>query len=429
MRPRLVLLVDGLNCLAARVGNVFTCARRVLSGKSGSAIEIRAAAPCGNNGNRLRHDPTGGGVVPWPVLLVALATSLALIVLLHTRRAPMPPTHELEAVVRPLHDLRGSTLARKVAEAAGWPPPRWPSRDAMNDLDSKSESESRLAANCRASLCRSLQDWASQGKQREAAAIETLALHESRMVAEAAQTPAAGSLGDTQDPPATAQNAERLRVQHDVALLCSAPWQRAVQGGVNESAWLRSVQRHGYTSAEAVARGITSVCRRLHRVQSSLLAPGSTCRHWPEPCWPAPGVPFSRSALQRLDLSTPGRYLVFAMSEEQLSNARTHLVEAARVARMANRVLVLPLGSNSRIDLSHPLPLCAYWDLTPLDAAPWISPELFLLLARAALKDPSVGFTWVTSPYLNRNPFDWGPFLHAFRRCAWGHALPPPQML
>ncbi|CAI5949973.1 unnamed protein product [Closterium sp. NIES-65] len=448
MRPRLGLLVDGLNCLAARVGVVFTCARRVLSGKTDSAIEIRAAA-CGTNGNKMRHDPAGGGVVPWPVLVVALATSLALIVLLHSRRAPMPPIcmDELEVVVRPFHDFRGSWLAW----TAGRLPPRWPthgapSRDAMNGLDS--ESESRLAAICRASLCRSLQDWASQGKQREAAAIETLALHESRMVAEVAQTQAAGSLGDTQDPPAAAQNAERLRVQHDVALLCSAPWQRALQGGVNESAWLRSAQRHGYTSAEAVARGMESVCRRLHRVQSNLLAHGSTCRNWPETCWPAPGVPFSRSALQRLDLSTPGRYLVFAMSEEQLSNARTHLVEAARVARMANRVLVLPLGShsqidlshptflsfplspphfvspisplfslpplpppfrpplprracmgasqgsNSRIDLSHPLPLCSYWDLTPFDAAPWISPELFLLLARAALKEPSVGFTW-----------------------------------
>ncbi|CAI5949946.1 unnamed protein product [Closterium sp. NIES-65] len=399
MRPHLVLL-NCLNCLAARVGIVFTCARRVLSGKPGSDIGIRAAA-CGNNGNKLGHDPSGGGVVPWPVLLVALATSLAFIVLFQTRRAPIPPICmvELEVVVRSLHDFRGSWLNRKVAEAAGWPPPRWPSRrapsrDAMNGLDSKPETESRLAANCRASLCRSLQEWALQGKQREAAAIEALAL---RVVAEAAQAPAGGSLGDTQEPPAAAQIAERLRVQHDVALLCSAPWQRAVQGGVDESAWLQSAQRRGYTSAEAMARGMESMCRRLHRVQSNLLARGSTCRHWPEPCWPAPGVPFSRSvswALQRLDVNALARYLVFAMSEEQLSNARSHLVEAARVARMANRVLVLPLGSNSRIDLSQPLPLCAYWDLAPLDAAPWISPELFLLLARAALKEPSVGFTW-----------------------------------
>ncbi|CAI5989508.1 unnamed protein product [Closterium sp. NIES-64] len=365
MRPHLVLL-NCLNCLAARVGIVFTCARRVLSGKPGSDIGIRAAA-CGNNGNKLGHDPSGGGVVPWPVLLVALATSLAFIVLFQTRRAPIPPICmvELEVVVRSLHDFRGSWLNRKVAEAAGWPPPRWPSRrapsrDAMNGLDSKPETESRLAANCRASLCRSLQEWALQGKQREAAAIEALAL---RVVAEAAQAPAGGSLGDTQEPPAAAQIAERLRVQHDVALLCSAPWQRAVQGGVDESAWLQSAQRRGYTSAEAMARGMESMCRRLHRVQSNLLARGSTCRHWPEPCWPAPGVPFSRSvswALQRLDVNALARYLVFAMSEEQLSNARSHLVEAARVARMANRVLVLPLvrvvllGSHSQIDLSHP---------------------------------------------------------------------------
>ncbi|CAI5949935.1 unnamed protein product [Closterium sp. NIES-65] len=393
MRPRLVLL-DGFHCLAARVGIYFT--HRILSGKPGSEPEICGAACAAHNGSKLRHDPPAGGVVPWPVLLVALVTSLALIVLLHARSAPIPPIC--------MHEL----------EVPRWPGRRAPSREAMNGLDSKSESDSHLAANCRASLCRSLQKWALQGKQREAASIKTLALNESRVAAEDAAAPAAaaaGSLGDAREPPAAAQNAERLRVQHDVALLCSAPWQRAVQGGVDESAWLQSAQQHGFTSAERIARGMESVCRRLRRVQSSLLARGSTCRHWPEPCWPAPGVPFSRSALRWLDPRARRRYLVFAMSEEQLSNARSHLVEAARVARMANRILVLPLvrerGSNSRIDLSQPLPLCAYWDLAPLDAAPWISPELFLLLARAALKEPSVGFTWVMSPNHNRSPFDW----------------------
>ncbi|CAI5489860.1 unnamed protein product, partial [Closterium sp. Naga37s-1] len=102
------------------------------------------------------------------------------------------------------------------------------------------------------------------------------------------------------------------------------------------------------------------------------------------------------------------KYLVFAMSEEQLSNARTHIVEAALLARMANRVLVLPKASRSHVSLGRELPVCEYWDLSRLAAASeWVSPQFFLLLARATLANPSVGFMWVESPYLKRNVFHY----------------------
>ncbi|CAI7761371.1 unnamed protein product, partial [Closterium sp. NIES-53] len=100
------------------------------------------------------------------------------------------------------------------------------------------------------------------------------------------------------------------------------------------------------------------------------------------------------------------KYLVFAMSEEQLSNARSHIVEAALLARMTNRILVLPKASRSHVSLGRDLPVCEYWDLSHLAAASeWVSPQFFLLLARATLANPSVAFMWVESPYLERNAF------------------------
>ncbi|CAI7792517.1 unnamed protein product, partial [Closterium sp. NIES-54] len=119
------------------------------------------------------------------------------------------------------------------------------------------------------------------------------------------------------------------------------------------------------------------------------------------------------------------KYLVFAMSEEQLSNARTHIIEAARLAQMSNRILVLPKASRSHLSLGRSLPLCAYWDLTKLAAtAEWVSPQLFLLLARAALPKASVGFMWVQSPYLQRTAFHYelaSEFLGQLLPFAMGH--------
>ncbi|GJP45549.1 hypothetical protein CLOM_g4930 [Closterium sp. NIES-68] len=119
------------------------------------------------------------------------------------------------------------------------------------------------------------------------------------------------------------------------------------------------------------------------------------------------------------------KYLVFAMSEEQLSNARAHIIEAARLAQMSNRILVLPKASRSHLSLGRSLPLCAYWDLSKLSAtSEWVSPQFFLLLARAALPNPSVGFVWVQSPYLGRTAFHYelaSGFLGQLLPFAMGH--------
>ncbi|CAI5480304.1 unnamed protein product [Closterium sp. Yama58-4] len=113
--------------------------------------------------------------------------------------------------------------------------------------------------------------------------------------------------------------------------------------------------------------------------------------------------------------STSGKkFLVFAYSDEQLSSTRSHLAEAARFAKATNRILVLPKASRSRLSLARALPLCAYFDLSRLDAH-WISPDLFLLLARAALTPPfaasaakagpSVAFVHLQMQQLWRMPF------------------------
>ncbi|CAI7921084.1 unnamed protein product, partial [Closterium sp. NIES-54] len=108
------------------------------------------------------------------------------------------------------------------------------------------------------------------------------------------------------------------------------------------------------------------------------------------------------------------RFLVFAYSLEQLSNTRAHLVEAARFAQATNRTLVLPKGSRSRLSLARDLPLCAYFDLSRLDAH-WISPEFFLHLARAAVNppfakaSPSVAFVHLQTSQVWRLTFTQGP--------------------
>ncbi|CAI5532869.1 unnamed protein product [Closterium sp. Naga37s-1] len=113
---------------------------------------------------------------------------------------------------------------------------------------------------------------------------------------------------------------------------------------------------------------------------------------WPEACWPVPHMPFSDVKATRAS-----KFLVFAHSDEQLSSTRSHLAEAARFAQATNRILVLPKCSRSRLSLARDLPLCAYFDLSRLDAH-WISPDLFLLLARAALNPPFAAAAPGTSP-------------------------------
>ncbi|CAI5476206.1 unnamed protein product [Closterium sp. Yama58-4] len=99
------------------------------------------------------------------------------------------------------------------------------------------------------------------------------------------------------------------------------------------------------------------------------------------------------------------KYLVFAYSDEQLSNSRSHLVEAARIAHATNRILVLPKGSRSHLSVALGLPFCTYFHLAHFDSAAWVSPDLFLLMARAALSAPSVAFMLLQSSYMRKHPF------------------------
>ncbi|CAI5487238.1 unnamed protein product [Closterium sp. Naga37s-1] len=99
------------------------------------------------------------------------------------------------------------------------------------------------------------------------------------------------------------------------------------------------------------------------------------------------------------------KYLVFAAVEEQLTNAKIHVIEAARVARETNRILVLPKGSHSHLSLGRSMPMCAYCDLAYLNATEWVSPEFFLLLARAAFVKPTVSYLCVDTPELGRPCF------------------------
>ncbi|CAI5967701.1 unnamed protein product [Closterium sp. NIES-64] len=223
--------------------------------------------------------------------------------------------------------------------------------------------------------------------------------------------------------------------------------------GATDEQRVRSTDAGGQPDAHGGHhRRIDAVCARAREVEDGLLASirngsgaaTSACGDWPEACWPVPHMPFAT-----LSDFPRRRYWVFAMSEEQLSNARRTssrrraslrcptasscfprplFIEATRLAPMPNCALVLPkaVGATCRWAL---LPLCAYWDLTKLAAtSEWVSPQLFLLLARAALPNPSVGFMWVQSPYLERTAFHYASeFRGSYYRSPWEantHCLP-----
>ncbi|CAI6009459.1 unnamed protein product [Closterium sp. NIES-65] len=242
------------------------------------------------------------------------------------------------------------------------------------------------------------------------------------------------------------------------ALLCSAAWRRAALARAAASVFVGRAVRRNVTSLARIEAGVDAVCRGVREVEARLVgecshqgsaggeggkvladeAGGATgagagagagegegagagggagegeaaakCGTWPEACWPVPHMPFADAMSVRAR-----KLLVFAYSEEQLSNTRSHLAEAARVAQATNRTLVLPKASHSRLSLDRALPLCTYFDLSRLDAH-WISPELFLLLARVALippvssaaapaAGPSVAFLHVQANQTWRRPF------------------------
>ncbi|CAI5505733.1 unnamed protein product [Closterium sp. Naga37s-1] len=208
--------------------------------------------------------------------------------------------------------------------------------------------------------------------------------------------------------------------------------------------------------------------------------PLSSLPPFPPPPFPAQQSP-SRPRLLVFGFSAVSRprFLVLGFSGKPTTYARMDVVEAARIAHMSGRILVLSKVGDSHVSLAHPLPLCAYWDLFNLshaampkaNAVPsikdspekshsnasqasqspqvlpslphvaWMSPDLFLLLARAAaaaaspptngsdtsgsnsgvagLRSPAVGFVWVQSRHAQQ-----APFLHEPLSAIIGHLLP-----
>ncbi|CAI5532886.1 unnamed protein product, partial [Closterium sp. Naga37s-1] len=169
--------------------------------------------------------------------------------------------------------------------------------------------------------------------------------------------------------------------EDSAALLCSEGWQRAAMARAATSAYVGRAVKRNVTSLARIEAGVDAVCRGATRGR---------------------------------------RFLVFAYSLEQLSNTRSHLVEAARFAQATNRTLVLPKGSRSRLSLARDLPLCDYFDLSRLGAH-WISPEFFLHLARAAVNppfaaaaakaSPSVAFVHLQTSQVWRMTFNQGPLV------------------
>ncbi|CAI6004966.1 unnamed protein product [Closterium sp. NIES-64] len=141
----------------------------------------------------------------------------------------------------------------------------------------------------------------------------------------------------------------------------------------------------------------------MRHVERSLASESaSQCKQWPESCWPVPHVPFSF-----LSDFPQRRYLVVTFTMEQMSNARTHLAEAARVAEESGRILVLPKADCSRLSVARQHPLCSYWDLSRFSRVEWVSSDFFLLTARAAFLNPSVGFVCVITESLHRPCFNY----------------------
>ncbi|CAI5511095.1 unnamed protein product, partial [Closterium sp. Naga37s-1] len=153
----------------------------------------------------------------------------------------------------------------------------------------------------------------------------------------------------------------------------------------------------------------------------SLLLPALSPASCPLSCF-LPTLPVVAAFSQRRYLPfAKRRYLVLAAVTEQLSNARVHLVEAARLAQRTGRILVLPKGANSRISLGRPLPICSYWDISRFTPYEWVSPEFYLLAARATLTRPSVGFVWVQSPnMIVKGPFQAGMVVGVGRNAGLG---------
>ncbi|CAI5514016.1 unnamed protein product [Closterium sp. Naga37s-1] len=307
-----------------------------------------------------------------------------------------------------------------------------------------SPAKKLIAGTCRAQLRSALQQWAVEARRREAEEADDASSSSSSSTqvlpgshgGEALSGEAAPGEGGRPSADATAPGAGQLYSQR---------WRRGVLAGAASSAYVRRAVGRNVTSLARIAAGVDAVCGGVRAVEAALAAAGGCAASadcglrgdcgagggcegtgnvhgpgsdsvesradsssavsgsgatWPEACWPVPHMPFNKAAP-----APSSKYLVFAYSDEQLSNSRSHLVEAARIAHATNRILVLPKGSRSHLSVALSLPFCAYFDLSHFDSASWVSPDLFLLMARAALSAPSVGFMLLQSAYMRKQPF------------------------
>ena len=89
----------------------------------------------------------------------------------------------------------------------------------------------------------------------------------------------------------------------------------------------------------------------------------------------------SRASHPAIDVAS-GKFLMLALTFEQLSQARLHFLEAMALASLLNRTLVLTTVAESQIRFPKPLPFCSYFDvnrlskLTPWVAQKWLVSEL-----------------------------------------------------
>ncbi|CAI5466912.1 unnamed protein product [Closterium sp. Yama58-4] len=302
---------------------------------------------------------------------------------------------------------------------------------------------SGLVGPCQASACAAFKDWARRAAAREAEANRLFSLEPGSGKGRTGKTSANTSSStsnsdDTSSTNPTAVNYSALlnastsgrkgrrlieesnpdyteveqRQNGGFGVLCSQRWHQDLLHWVTSNNHLISAFNLGYVSAENISEGVTKVCDHMRQVERSLAnESASQCEQWPESCWPIPHVPFS------LLSDFPRRkYLVVAFTMEQMSNARTHLAEAARVAEESGRILVLPnvsaVGKGTRVE--------------------WVSPEFFLLTARAAFLNPSVGFVCVKTESLHRPCFKYRELVEILGQVltfAMGHVPMPSNTI
>ena len=84
---------------------------------------------------------------------------------------------------------------------------------------------------------------------------------------------------------------------------------------------------------------------------------------------------------------------IVQMPDEQLSKARMHFAEMVALAKVLNRVLVLPRVGLSTMGMNLPLPYCAYFDGKVLGKyVKWVTYEYYLKMTRKLGSPPSVQF-------------------------------------